>query len=179
MDAESINDPFETLGLPRSFNVDPAGVRRAWLSASGALHPDRAGGDPLEEAEIARRSAQVNAARRALDNPEFRAEALLRLLGGPPVGADKSLPDGFLAEMMSVREELEEAAGDPARVAVLERWAQEQRAGYLERIGALFGAHEQTGDRSALASIRTELNAWRYIERMLEQIHPARGAQTR
>jgi curved DNA-binding protein CbpA len=179
MDTDPINDPFGTLGLPRSFGVDPSQVRRAWLSASGTLHPDRAGGDPLDGAEIARRSARVNEARRVLDNPELRAEALLRLLGGPAVGADKSLPEGFLAEMMSVREELEAAADDPARVAALERWAQEQRSGHVERIGSLFDAHEKTGDRAAIASIRTELNAWRYIERMLEQIHPARGAGTR
>ena len=179
MDPTDTNDPFQTLGLDRRFDTDPALVRRAWLSASGRLHPDRAGGDPLEEAEVARRSAALNEARRTLDDPELRAAALLRLLGGPGKGADKSLPEGFLVEMLEVRQELEAAAGDPAQVATLERWAQERRLGHLARIASRFEEFDRSSDRSELASIRTELNAWRYIERMLEQIHPAPGARAR
>jgi len=170
-------DPFETLGLPRSYATDAARVRRAWLAASAELHPDRAGADPLGEAEVARRSAAINEARRILDDPELRADSLLRLLGGPPKESDKSLPDGFLMAMMEVREELESAMGDAGEVAKLERWAQEQRAGYQDRIAANFRHLQETEDDSALVAIRTELNAWRYIERMLEQIHP--GAITR
>ena len=166
-------DPYETLGLPRSYEIDPAQVRKAWLSASAELHPDRAGADPLDEAEVARRSAAINEARRLLDDPELRADTLLRLLGGPAKESDKSLPDGFLMAMMETREELEAAAGDAAELAKLERWAQEQREGYIERIAAGFKHHEATGEAAALTHIRTELNAWRYIERMLEQIHPS------
>lgn len=173
------SDPFETLGLPRRFDLDPALVRRAWLRASGSLHPDRAGGDALDEADVARLSARLNGARRTLDDPERRADALLALLGGPAKGADQSLPDGFLMEMMRVREELESAAGDPARLAELERWAGEQREGFIGRVGALFDGCSESPDAGALASIRLELNAWRYIERMLEQIHPAPDATAR
>ena len=179
MEATLTNDPFEALGLDRRFDLDSGQVRRAWLAASGRLHPDRAGGDPLEESEIARRSAQINEAKRILDDPELRADALLALLGGPGREADKSLPDGFLMEMMSVREELEEAAGDSARLDELERRAQAQRAGYVERVGGLFAQGGERPDAEILAAIRMELNAWRYIERMLEQIHPDPGAETR
>ena len=173
------NDPFETLGLPCRFDLDSGLVRRAWLQASAALHPDRAGGDPLEEAGIARRSAFLNSARRTLDDPERRAEALLRLLGGQAKEEDKSLPDGFLMEMMSVREELEAAAGDPGRLDELERWANAQRAGFIDRVGGQFAKCADSPDAGVMASIRMELNAWRYIERMLEQIHPGPGAETR
>jgi len=175
----SPDDPFGALGLERRFDLDPAVLRRAWLAASADRHPDRAGGDPLEEAEIARRSAALNHAKRTLEDPERRADALLILMGGPAKDADRSLPDGFLESMMEVREELEAAAGDPGRVGELERWAQSQRR---ERLGRVRERFERCGDdptAESLGEIRTELNALRYIERMLEQIHPGPGSESR
>ncbi len=177
MEPISMDNPFAALGLSARFDLDPGAIRRAWLTASGRLHPDRAGGDPLEESEIARRSAQMNEAKRVLDDPESRADALLRLLGGPAKEEDKSLPDGFLMEMMGVREDLESAADDPSKRQDLERWATEQREGHIARVGALFAEAGEPADAGSLTAIRMELNAWRYIERMLEQIDPAEGAQ--
>ena len=35
-------DPFQILGLPRTFNIDAAALRRAYLAQSASLHPDLA-----------------------------------------------------------------------------------------------------------------------------------------
>lgn len=173
-------DPFEALGLPRRFDLDQRRVRSAWRRRAAELHPDRATGDrgsgpedpaPADEHEIARRAALLNEAKRALEDPERRADALLVLLGGPTREQEKSLPPEFLMEVMSVRESLEEAVsgGDDARVREHEQWALAQREDMIRRVGAALEALTDPPDADALRHIRTTLNAWRYIERMLEQ----------
>jgi DnaJ-domain-containing protein 1 len=160
-------DPFARLGFAQLFDIDPAQVQRAYLKRCADLHPDRMR-DPLLQAEAARESARLNEARAVLLDDEKRANALLALMGGPGPSEDKSLPDGFLMRMMEVRQELEAAAqADHERLAA---WAEAERAGHIERVRALFAAPDAAG---GLEAIRVELNAWRYIERMIEQIDPA------
>ncbi len=169
-------DPFTLLGAPRRFDLDPALVQSRWLALSAALHPDRAGSAAADH-ETARRAACLNDARRVLMDPEARANALLAILGGPAKEADNALPAGFLAEMMEAREGLEAAtdARDGAGVERWRLWALEQRTARIARVASLFKAAEQGGpaDPRALRAIRTELNAWRYIERMLERADEA------
>lgn len=165
------NDPFETLGLPPRFDLDPAVIERAYLSRVAPLHPDIARGDP----DAARRAAVVNDARRTLDDPERRANALLARLGGPTKEAEKSLPPGFLAEMMEVRESIDDAlaSGDPAARSTWVAWAADRRAHHSRAAAALFAALGPQPDASTLRTIRTELNAWRYTERLIEQLRDA------
>ena len=160
-------DPFETLGLPPAYRIDPAALQRAYLLKSASLHPDLAD-DPL----AAESSAALNRARQVLEDPEARADALLLRLGGPPREAERSLPDGFLAEIMSVREELQDAAlsGDSAARHRLKQWADERRDAHIASVTRRFDALPPTPTPAHLRDIRRELNAWRYIERMLEQI---------
>lgn len=168
-------DPFALLGLDRSFAIDAKQVQRAYLKRVSSLHPDRET-DPIRRADVAREAAAVNDARRALLDDETRANVLLELLGGPAKEADKSLPDGFLMEMMEVREDMEQAiaSGEESERARVADWAAEQRAGHIERLGPLFAsALKDAKDQEVLAEIRRELNAWRYIERMIEQLDPA------
>jgi hypothetical protein len=113
---------------------------------------------------------------------ERRANALLALLGGPDKEQEKDLPDGFLREIMEIRQTMEEvlAAGNEARRRDLEEWAEGEREARLEKIAALF--HRAThgdgesaagpADPALLSEIRIDLNALRYIERMIEQLGP-------
>lgn len=164
-------DPFDVLGLPARFDLDPGAVHAAWLRGSARLHPDlsSAGGAPGDERMA--RLADLNRARSVLADPIQRAEALLERLGGPAKDADKSLPDGFLLEMLDVREQVEQAAEaeDPDEINRWEAWAERRRAEAVRTVSGLFDAHA-SGVSGALADIRRELNAWRYIERMLEQL---------
>lgn len=163
-------DAFDLLNLPPAFDLDPAHLRRAYLLRSAQIHPDVAGQDE----EAARRSALLNEAKDALEDPERRADTLLLRLGGPPRERERSLPDGFLASIMETRMAVEEAiaSGDPAERRRWEGWATDQRGRHIGRVGAMFAALGSPPAPDDLRAIRTELNAWRYIERLIEQLDP-------
>ncbi len=158
------DDPFETLGVEPRFDLDETDLHQRFIRATAAAHPDRYL-DPLEQADAADRASQINHAYRVLSDPESRANALLATLGGPAKEDDPSLPPDLLMDMMEVREEMEAAieANDSADLERLRKWAEGRRAEHLDRIAAHFGAND-------LAQVRLELNAMRYIERMLEQM---------
>jgi molecular chaperone HscB len=167
------DDPFALLGLPRRFTIDAKQLQAAWLRRTAALHPDRIA-DPMQQAEAARNAARINDARNALHDDEQRANILLALLGGPAKEQDKSLPDGFLVDMLDVRQQMEDAqaSGDEAELGKFEIWANEQRAHYISQLTPLFDAAASSPDPVLLRGIRQFLNAWRYIERMREQVRP-------
>ncbi len=164
---------FEILGLEPSFDIDREQLEERFLDLTAANHPDRFT-DPLEQADAADRAAAITGAYRTLSDDESRANALLALLGGPSAEEDKSLPPDLLMEMMEVREALEAAtaAGDAAELNRLRQWATDERAARLETIERLFGEVQASTPppRETLEAIRLELNAMRYVERMLEQM---------
>ncbi|MEX2219041.1 MAG: iron-sulfur cluster co-chaperone HscB C-terminal domain-containing protein [Phycisphaerales bacterium] len=168
-------DPFSVLGLPARFDLDPGVVERAYLARSARLHPDLARGD----ADAAREMAELNRARMTIADPERCADALLLRLGGPPRRDERALPPAFLMEIMDVREAVEAAlgAGDSAardaERARWERWAEAERARAIAEVGGLFAALPSPPPAEALRAIRIRLNAWRYIERLIEQLDPA------
>lgn len=117
----------------------------------------------------------MNAARRALSDPERRASTLLAALGGPSKEQDRSLPDGFLAEILETRESIEAArlSADASSRQQWERWAEARRGEFIARVGQMFAALGPRPAGADLKAIRTQLNAWRYIERLIEQLDPA------
>ncbi|MGD9691976.1 MAG: iron-sulfur cluster co-chaperone HscB C-terminal domain-containing protein [Phycisphaerales bacterium] len=163
-----MGDPFEALGLPARFDLSAEEVTRAWRLRAAGLHPDRQGGAGAD-GEIMRRAAELNEAKRALEDPERRAEALLRRLGGPSASEEKGLPEGTLVEFMEAREGLEEAraSGDGEGVERWRAWAEERKRAHVRSVGELIGKGE-------LREARVEMNGWRYTERMLEQIDEVR-----
>ncbi len=163
-------DPFAVLGLPARFDLPPEVVRRAHMALIAQAHPDVAVGDAESESLVAR----LNSARADLEDPERRASALLARFGGPSKEQDRSLPPGFLLEIMETREAVEAAiaAGDAQETARWRAWAADQRRAYVARVGGLFAALADPPAPPSLAGIRLELNAWRYIERLIEQLDP-------
>lgn len=164
-------DPFELLALSPTFEIDEAALQRAWLRRSAALHPDRVA-DP---AEAAAAMAHINDARDTLADPERRANALLARLGGPTKEQDNSLPPDFLTGMFAIREKMEEAvaSSDPAERARFEQWAALRRAEFMKSVSDRFRALTVPPTNQSLRDIRCELNAWRYIERLIEQLDSA------
>jgi molecular chaperone HscB len=162
-------DPFDTLGLKATFDLDAAAIRRAYLARVTAIHPDSAHG------EDGRSSAMLNAAKRALEDDERRANALLARLGGPGKEQDRSLPAGFLVDVMELRERVEEAiaSAEPGARERARSDALERRGAHIARVSELFASLATPPDRAGLGAIRTELNAWRYVERLIEQLDPA------
>lgn len=175
-----MEDPFALLGLPRRFDIDAPALQRAFLARSAAVSAQALPSD-AEEAML----ADLNAAKAALEDPESRADVLLKLLGGPSREQDRSLPDGFLQQVMTVRQEMEEqlqaASGGTRRASVAkwERWCEAERVQHAARVSELFTRLLNVAgpvNTASLGAIRRELNAWRYIERMAEQIDPPAGA---
>ncbi len=168
-----VSDPFSVFDLPRRFDVDADALHRRFMALTSANHPDRFA-DPVEQVEAAERFAAINAAHQTLADPERRANCLLELLGGAAREDDKTLPDDLLMDMMQVRQRMEQAVAeqDQSELGRLDQWAGEQRSAHLSRIAALFEqAGSEAGDNDQpLQAIRIELNALRYIERMLEQL---------
>lgn len=167
-----VSHAFETLGVPARFDLDEADLHKRFIRLSSEHHPDRYT-DPLDQADAAERAAAVNEAYRLLRDPESRALTLLAVLGGETKVEDKELPQGFLMEVMEVRERMEEAQAndDAATLAEIGDWAKAQKAEQLSRIAALFkkATGEDAGARGAtLREVRRSLNALRYFERMGE-----------
>ncbi len=155
--------PFSRLGVHAAFPPDTAAIERAWLTASARLHPDRAA-DP---AQAARELSRINEAREILVDPERCANALLQHMGGPAAEEDKALPDGLLMDMLEARDRLEESRGNADALAKIDTWARTRRDEHIARITELFAT--ATGPER-LHDIRVELNAWRYVERFIEQL---------
>ena len=166
-----IGDPFDVLGLAARFDVTPAEVRRAYLVRVAVAHPDRGDGGGEEGVD----ASALNAALVVLNDPEQRAAALLARLGGASKEADRSLPAGFLQEMMQLREGIDEAAsaGDTAAVGRAIEVTRARREGHVAEVGRLFKSIEEGGGSSEAAllkAVRGEMNAWRYVERLIDQI---------
>jgi len=162
-------DAFDRLGLAARFDLDLPELDRAWIRLAAGCHPDRAA-DPVAAAEASRRTAALNEARAVLREPERRADVLLTRLGGPTSADEKALPPSFLAEMMELRERVEDAAGggdDRSRREIEEEVAAE-RDRRISRIASLF--EDAAGAPDRLREIRLELNVLRYHERLLAEL---------
>lgn len=161
--------PFSILGLEPRFDLAPEAIERAFLLRVASVHPDHAPDNDDEPAAV----AALNTAREQLLDPERRAGVLLNLMGGSAASEDRSLPEGFLLEMLETRQTMEEElASDPlAALKTWTLWAMQRRATHIEVLKGLFP--KARGDREVLTAVRCELNAWRYIERLIEQLDPA------
>jgi molecular chaperone HscB len=162
-------DAFDILGLQPGFALEQGAIDRAYFARSAALHPDLAA-DP----DAPRRMAALNDAKRTLEDPESRADALLRRLGGPAREQERGLPEGFLMEIMETRQEIEGAvsSGDPGERRRWQEWAADERRAAIRDVGAMFRDLGTEPPGAALREIRVRLNAWRYIERLIEQLDP-------
>lgn len=161
-----LKDAFDILALPPRLDLAARDIEAAYLAKIALIHPDIAP-DDSDAMDLA---AQINDARQALANPLARGETLLARLGGPSASMDKSLPPGFLMEIMELRESVEAdlASGDPSRKAAWTRDAIARREAFVTKLTPMFEAAPR--DANGLAAIRTQLNAWRYTERLIEQL---------
>lgn len=160
-------DPFDALGLPPVFRLNVQDLRRAWMRRISQVHPDAAGS--VGEGTYA------NDALRVLTDPIGRAQALLARLNAP-AGDDRAVPDGFLMEMMELREQADTASGDASAVASLRSKAQGLREATIERIAVHFDSSDGESLAAAAAqAIRVELNVLRAFDRMLEQLDREAG----
>ena len=160
-----LRNPFQVLGLPQALDISAAEIQRAFLQAMATLHPDTGSAFDGFDEERTVRAAEINLAREQLVDEASRAEALLQLRGGALLSQDKSLPEGFLSIMMEAREKLDAATeqGDARATQASLAWARTQRSQALALVRLAF-------TRDDLGNARRQLNACRYIDRMIEHV---------
>lgn len=170
--ADASLDYFQLFGLPRRYAVDPADLHRRFLSISRNIHPDFFGGEAEEMRNLALRlSAQVNEAYETLNDPVSRAEYLLESAGGKSSAQDKSVPGNLLAEVMTLREEIEEAKATGNRESLILLRAQlESRRLRLEETIADLCDRLDTPSEEVRAELRRQLNAMRYLNNVLAEL---------
>jgi molecular chaperone HscB len=163
-------DPFATLGIARTFDVDLPSVEKVHRELSRALHPDKyVGSPPSERLASLGKAVEVNEAWRIVRDPIRRAEALLALSGmavSEGDGPRSSTADPtFLMEMLEQREALAEAKQKKDREAVRRMAAAiEERASEVERALAQGFAR---GEAKALVEKVGELKFYR---RFLDEV---------
>ncbi|MBI5850784.1 MAG: Fe-S protein assembly co-chaperone HscB [Planctomycetes bacterium] len=114
-------DPFETLGLPATMDLDAATLEARYLELSRTAHPDR-NAEVESDAQVAMlaRAAAINDAFRTLRDPWTRAQALCERLAPGVVAATAKLSPEFLAGAMELAEAVALAERDAAE-ALAER----------------------------------------------------------
>ncbi|MBI4579537.1 MAG: Fe-S protein assembly co-chaperone HscB [Planctomycetes bacterium] len=163
---------FELFGIEQTYDVDPDELRRKYLDLSRSIHPDVAGRNSDQERKQALAlSSGLNRAYDTLRNPVSRAEYLLQFAGGPSPADDKTVPGEMLAEVMMLREEIDEAAraSDAAALKSIKADVTSRHDEALARITAIcHGAG--LADPAAQKELRQQLNAIKYWNNLLDQI---------
>lgn len=172
-------DYFELFGLARTYDVVDAELNAKYLAISRNIHPDRftANDDTMQRFAL-RASAQVNKAYATLRDPFLRAEYLLESNGGRSASQDKRVPPALLAEVMLLREELEEARerGDDAAVAAMAATVKARRDATQVEIARLCGVLTGGGGDSVRDDLRMQLNAMKYYANLMTEIAAPRAA---
>lgn len=177
---------FEVLGLQPSYFIDRAELETRYREGQRHSHPDRFSRAPAaERAQVLRRATDLNDAYRVLKSDVRRAEYLLSLHGidlseaaeqaDHVAGRKKRTLDSlFLAEVLELREELQEAqsGNDAARIGrigdeIRRRMAEETHAleAGFSRLDA--AAAREPAPLEGLAEILLRL---RYYQRFLDEI---------
>ncbi len=163
-----MTSPFEVLGLPVRFGIEPSELEARWKELSKAFHPDRhVQASPAERRAALGRAVAVNEAYRALKDDADRAEIILRLRApdAPKEAADPAL----LMEVMELREGLADrkAAGDRAGLEGMAAGVTKDAAACTTELAT---ALDETDD---LRTARTALGRLRYLRRFLDEVELA------
>jgi len=154
---------FGALGIEPRFDIDLGELERAFHARSAEVHPDRFASAPAAERVAAlSKSMELNQAYKTLKRPVPRAEYLLAR-AGKGIAEGEKVDASFLAEVLELREELEEAraAAKLDEVTRLERVMKARHDGLVAGLAPAFAK----GDLADARKIVIEL---RYVARYLE-----------
>jgi molecular chaperone HscB len=165
-------DPFDTLGIAPTFDVDLDAVEKRFRDLSRVLHPDRHVGASATQRRISLgKAVEVNEAWRLIRDPIRRAEALLKRHGVQvKEGSEPKASPEFLMEMMEHREALSEARTkrDKEAVARLAERIRAREKKAFERLSSAFGAARS--EREAIERTVPLLGELRYYRRFLDEV---------
>ncbi|HEY1695343.1 MAG TPA: Fe-S protein assembly co-chaperone HscB [Polyangiaceae bacterium] len=165
-----MDDPFETLGIARRYDVDLRAVEKQHRELSRALHPDRFVNAPASEKKAAlEKAVAANEAWRVVRDPIRRAEAILALAGVAVDEAKAPKPDAeFLMEMLELREALADAKGarDLAKVRAMGKDMEARTSGAEKALAESFAR----GDAATLAGLVPRVGELRFYRRVLDEV---------
>ena len=165
-------DYFALLGLPRAYAIDERRLKASFRAIARGVHPDRFGDAAEEVRSLATRlSAEVNQAFYVLSDPIRRADYLLEMAGGPSAAELREVPDDFLADVMMLREEIDQAktADDDCAMQRHRGSIATRRRDTLQQIAAL--AESVAGlDESKRRALRRLLNSMKYYDNLLTEL---------
>ena len=167
-------DYFEVLGFPVSFELKSAELEERYQQLSLGLHPDFYGLAPEAEQLLSETASTIlNTAYKTLHEPTLRAGYLLNVLAEKQQLDERSLPEGFLAEMFFLQEELDELLDsvNSVELSALHDDLQNRKKNIEADYAPLFKKHEDhPEDYGILQQLQTHLNAEGYLRRLLERI---------
>jgi molecular chaperone HscB len=166
-------DHFTFFGLSRRFDIDEEALQKRFIAIIRDIHPDFHGhSSPEFQALAVRLSAQANEAYKVLMDPLLRAEYLLQQAGGPDSTENKGVPDGFLPQIMMLREEIEEAKvnDDKEELQALAGQIGQRYESLAARIAELAMLVAESPDAQTRERLRVNLNAMTYIRNLREQV---------
>jgi len=165
---------FEVLGFPVRFDLKSAELEERYEQLSLELHPDFYSSAPKAEKLLSESATAIlNSAYKTLRDPTLRADYLLHLLAEKQSLDERSLPDGFLEEMFFLQEALDDLldSGNMKKLSRMNEDLQNRKKDIEENYAPLFKKHEDhPEDPGIIQQLQTNLNAERYLRRLLERI---------
>ena len=166
-------DYFSVFGLPTRYDLDLKILEQSYHELATEMHPDFYATAPADERRLSESlSARLNQAWQTLQDPTARARYLTGIWQSQTPTHERDLPTGFLQEMFALQEELEELleAKDQQALAA-------KHADFLQRLNDLRQNYQQqlielkenTPDTTFCKQIQQQLNAERYLLRLLER----------
>ena len=168
-------DHFEVMGLPHCFEIDSEELEKLYQRLTLGMHPDFFGSASEEQKRLSEKSSvMLNAAYSTLREPASRARYLLSLFAkGNSLQTDK-LPEGFLQDMFTFQESLDEMleSGDQSALCKMNEDLQ-NRYNFIEsNYATLFKKLETSPENTEiLQQLQTQLNTERYLRRLLDRIN--------
>ncbi len=155
-------DAFEVLGLDRAWRLSDSTIRNTQRQLSTRWHPDRCL-DPAQRTQAIERMGAVNEAAAILLDPLARGQELLNLFRPDSHATDPRPEQGFLAEMMEIREAIDQHGGrtDPEIV---------------QRLLQLSQSAQHDADYSFTALLQGDSSAWMASAEALGRLRALRRA---
>ena len=168
-------DHFKVMGLPYCFEIDSVELENRYQRLTLEMHPDFFGTAPEKQKRLSEKSSvMLNAAYSYLREPASRARYLLSLFAREKNLQTDELPEGFLKEMFTLQESLDEIleSCDQSDLFKMNEDLQNRYASIESNYAALFKKFETSPENTEiLQQLQTQLNAERYLRRLLDRIN--------
>ena len=166
---------FELIGLSIGFEIDINELEEKYHKLSFELHPDVYASAKESEKKISEKaSAILNTAYNTIYDLNSRAAYLLKVFSQNVKLDERSLPEGFLKEMFFLQESLDEMleSENKSELLIMKEDLMKRQKRIVANFANLFKKLKENSNQSfLLQDLQTNLNAERYLSRLLERIN--------